>query len=282
MILNWGMVMSERKEKYIEIFNDTQSFISENHILLDSVTQSCDGTKFYASNDYPEIKRKPRRVPFVDVSRRRSFESAMLMHEKDKGQRIGVLNFGSQVNPGGGVRNGASAQEESLCRCSTLYPVLNRRNNWKNFYEPNRDFNDPLGNDGCIYTPDIVICRTDDDKMERLSVREFVKVDVVTCAAPNLKKLSESEYSYMTLYMLHFNRAKHILHIFASNNCDSVVLGAFGCGAFRNPPNVVSEAWKDALDIYKGYFDGVEFAIYCSNRYDQNNYDVFRRRIHAV
>lgn len=57
------------------------------------------------------------------------------------------MNFASAVNPGGGVRSGSSAQEESLCRYSTLYPTLNQQFLWKKYYEVNRQANDPLHTD---------------------------------------------------------------------------------------------------------------------------------------
>lgn len=270
--------MADRKSMLIDVFEDTCSFIKENKVLSDAVANSSAKTKFFSGDDYPEIGRPARRVPSITVSKKRSFEAAVGIHAADPDAKICVLNFASPVTPGGGVKYGSSAQEECLCRCSTLYPVLNRKNNWQNFYEQNRDRDDPLGTDAIIYTPDIVICKTDVDMPERLSLASFVKVDVITCAAPNLKKVAEDEYSFLTLYTTHMKRAKHILHVAAAQGVNAIVLGAFGCGAFRNTPNVVAQSWNDVLDEYKGYFSTIEFAVFC-NRWDTNNYDVFRHCI---
>ena len=119
---------------------------------------------------------------------------------------------------------------------------------------------------------------------------EFVTVDVISCAAPDLKKKPYNRYNPETgrainvdnqeLYDIHLKRARHILHIAAANRVDILVLGAFGCGAFHNDPEVVAEACKDAIldDQYKDKFDLIEFAIYCKAT-ETRNYEAFNRRI---
>ena len=62
----------------------------------------------------------------LTVSKKRTLEAASCY----KGMKTAVLNFASAVNPGGGVTKGASAQEEALCRCSSLYFNLNERSMW--------------------------------------------------------------------------------------------------------------------------------------------------------
>lgn len=80
------------------------------------------------------------------------------------------------------------------------------------------------------------------------------------------------------LLALHKNRARHILSVAASKGVDAIVLGAFGCGAFQNDPAVVARAYKDVLEQYKGYYNLIEFAIYCRPR-ETTNYDAFRRTL---
>lgn len=71
-------------------------------------------------------------------------------------------------------------------------------------------------------------------------------------------------------------RDTHILDIAASNGTDVVILGAFGCGAFQNDPNIVARAYKEILPSYKNVFDEIVFAVYCSPR-DTVNFDTFKR-----
>ena len=198
---------------------------------------------------------------------------------------MAVLNFASATNPGGGVKSGSSAQEESLCRCSTLYPTLNQRWLWDQYYLPNREANDPLHTDVCIYSPDVVICKTDESIPQRLPEERFVTVDVLTCAAPNLRPTPGNRHNpdasraasvtRQQLFELHVKRAKHILHVAAASGVDCLVLGAFGCGAFQNDPNVVARAYAVALKEYRHYFDTIEFAIYC-REWETENYNAFK------
>ena len=75
-------------------------------------------------------------------------------------------------------------------------------------------------------------------------------------------------------------RAKHILHIAAANEADALVLGAFGCGAFKNDPRIVAEAYNSAVNIreYKKSFKIIEFAVYCRD-FETENYDAFNLMI---
>ena len=60
-----------------------------------------------------------------------------------------------------------------------------------------------------------------------------------------------------------------------------VILGAFGCGAFMNSPEVVAQAMKNVMNEYRNCFKVVEFAVYCSPR-DEGNYRVFERMLKSM
>lgn len=78
------------------------------------------------------------------------------------------------------------------------------------------------------------------------------------------------------LLELHKKRARHMFTVAAANGADILVLGAFGCGAFRNKPEIVARAYKEIIPEFQGQFAGIEFAVYCPPQ-DSRNYDVFRR-----
>ena len=185
---------SSRQEKLIAVFTDTQAFYGEEPVLVRAVEESRKQTVFHPADDYPAIPDCQRSGRIV-VSKSKTFQAATEQNRKHPGQRIAVLNFASPTNPGGGVKRGSSAQEESLCRCSTLFPTIDRRWLWDKYYTPNRDARDPIGTDALIYSPGVVICKTDENIPERMPPEEFVTVDVITCAAPNLRERPWNAYN---------------------------------------------------------------------------------------
>ena len=279
--------MFDRRQRLIEVFQDTQKFYTENEQLAAAVEASKKGTKLYGPDDYPSLPEMRKTPVEICVSKETSFMAANQRYFYHGKEHIAVLNFASAVNPGGGVKNGSSAQEESLCRCSTLYPTLDQKFLWDKYYSINRAAQDPLHTDACIWSPGIVICKLDKSIPARItSPVGWATVDVISCAAPNLRekpgnihnpeKAGSVQLSSVNQYEIHLKRAKHILHIAASKRAAALILGAFGCGAFANDPWAVARAYKDALEEYGQYFKYVEFAVYCRD-YETENYDAFRQ-----
>ena len=77
------------------------------------------------------------------------------------------------------------------------------------------------------------------------------------------------------LFGYHVKRAIHMLTCAAAKGADTLVLGAFGCGAFQNDPEVVARAYKTALQEFPKVFDLVEFDVYCPPT-GSKNYEVFK------
>ena len=209
----------------------------------------------------------------------------MRLSKECKGSKIAVMNFANAFHAGGGVTKGSSAQEECLCRTSTLYPLLYRRTLRDSFYKHHHDLNTARASDSLIYTEGVIICKTDEDLPKRMPKEEWVTVDVITIAAPDLRKKSNvhaalvGNGTYMNhaeLFGYHVKRAIHMLTCAAARGADSLVLGAFGCGAFQNDPEVVARAYKVALQEFPNVFTKIVFAVYCPPG-GSRNYDVFKK-----
>ncbi len=268
------------------IFKDTVEFYSQDKTLLAETRSSMDRTRLYGAEEYPfvEMPADDKQDAEIRISRKRSFEAACALVAEYPNKKTAVLNFASAIQPGGGVKNGSSAQEEALCRCSNLYPTLDQGWLWEQFYNQNRAMADARHTDACIYSPEIIICKTDDDCPERLPKNKWCTVDVISCAAPNLNSRPYNNHNPETgvplsisdeeLYQIHLKRARHILYIAAANKVKTLVLGAFGCGAFRNSPAVVASAYRTAVGEFIKYFDIIEFAIFC-REFETTNYTIF-------
>lgn len=193
------------------------------------------------------------------VSGKRSFEAA----KGYPGKRVAVLNYANNHSIGGGPFS-AGAQEESLCRCSTLYPCLQAMD--VPFYQKHRqDYDDGrltiMGNDDLIYTPDVVVFKTDERtepiEPKMMPESDWYKVNVITCAAPELRgKPKTYPDGYRELIA---KRIKRILDVAAKEQNEVLILGAWGCGAFGNSLNVVANVFMKLLPNYG--FEIVEFAM---------------------
>ena len=272
----------------IAVFEDTEEWYQNDETLKEAITQSIKGTELYMEGELPEIEAgKSTEKTVITVGKHRTFETAQYYKRKNPELKVGVLNFASATNPGGGVTSGSRAQEEALCRCSTLYPTLATDDLWKKYYKFHRDRHNALYTDACIYTPDVLVIKSDTDKPQRLPKDKWIKVDVLTCAAPNLRPRPNNKYnpeagkhidvSDEELFTLHVNRAKQILTVAVLNGIDVLILGAFGCGAFQNDPNVVAKAYAEVIPQFNGYFKEITFAIYCSPKKGNDNYIAFAR-----
>lgn len=262
------------RDELKEVFDDTLKFFEEERILSEAIAETGRRVKVY-TEDFSE-EADVHKQGSISVVKGRTLQTALKVHEELPDKKIAVLNFAASQHAGGGVSWGSRAQEESICRSSTLYPSLKTEAAREGFYRYHSEGNFGWkASDRCIYSPDVVICRDDSDEIpERLTPQEFVKVDVVTCAAPHI--FEGVRISDDALFALHVNRAKNILRSAAHNNIDVFISGAFGCGAFHNPPEIVASAWKEALKVYSEKFDSVIFAVYCNN-FESKNFKVFQR-----
>ncbi|KAJ4480752.1 hypothetical protein C8R41DRAFT_896828 [Lentinula lateritia] len=220
--------------------------------------------------------------------------------------KIGLLNFASATKPGGGFLNGASAQEESIARSSTLYYSLTTRNadefyklhkrmkhngKWngldkgkkqdpsdarKQMEGHNRDAG--FYTHAMIYSPSVLLFRDDTG-----SWLKPLPVDVLTSAAVNagdirtkhhIKNATKSEKRALEARIEKEmkERMARILHLFALKGVRNLVLGSFGTGVFKNKVEVVARLWKELLietgAQFEKSFDKVVFAVLGKETYE--------------
>ncbi|MEH0985803.1 TIGR02452 family protein [Micromonospora sp. CPCC 205556] len=166
--------------------------------------------------------------------------------------QVACLNFASAKNPGGGYATGAHAQEESLARSSALAAALRTV---PEFYAYHQEHRDPLYSDRVIHSPDVPVFRDDSGRL----VPPY-RMAFLTAAAPNAGALREPADLGGVLR----RRAGRVLGVALAHGHRRLVLGAWGCGVFRNDPVQVAGAFAALLGPdgpYAGRFDLVVFAV---------------------
>ncbi|MBA3457516.1 MAG: TIGR02452 family protein [Deltaproteobacteria bacterium] len=170
---------------------------------------------------------------------------------------VGCLNFASAKNPGGGFLDGARAQEESLARSSALYPCLLTQ---PAHYARNKANHSALYLDLAIYSPGVPFFRDDDGGWFDAPI----ECSVITCAAPNAGALREhgrvhDDEVAATLQ----RRSRFVLQIARDQGIETLILGAWGAGAFGNEPTVVARTFRELLELrnFRGWFREIVFAV---------------------
>ncbi|MGP4097874.1 TIGR02452 family protein [Nonomuraea sp. KM90] len=218
-----------------------------------------DGTVSYAPDARfdPPAPRPGLRTSF-EVTAEGSLQAARRLHLDPGGEgRVAVLNFASARNPGGGYLGGATAQEEDLCRHSLLYPCLLQA---PDYYAAHRAATDLLYSHRVIWSPDVPVHRGDDGRL----LREPYPVSFLTSPAPNAGQVLRRDpgRGESVLRALR-ERAGRVLAVAAHHGARRLVLGAWGCGVFRNDPREVAGVFHEHLTgAYAAVFDQVVFAVW--------------------
>ncbi len=277
----------------VNVFKDTYKQCEEDEILKNAIKESIKNQSVINQGCVIDILNCDNdKEGKVILSAKRSLEAAS-QYAKE-GKKVCVLNFANALNPGGGVKHGSSAQEEAICRCSTLYKCLDSELMWQHFYEPHRTLSEIelCDNFDCIYTPAIKVFKSDTDRPEQLPKEEWYDVDIITCAAPDLNPISadlESVERLMkrgkwildTLLIEITHRIERIFQVAIKNHTDVLILGAFGCGAFKNPPRMVSGIFSIYTKKYRNYFDVIEYAVY-HREHEIKNYEAFEKEMRGL
>ena len=270
----------DNRQLRIEIFEGTRKLYQSNETLKSSVEKSCSEQKIYWEGEKIDFEKPRFSSPLkLVVSDKKTVEAARKY--TNAGKKVCILNFASSVSPGGGVVNGSQAQEESICRVSTLYFALSDKTA-EEFYNRhwdliNRGQFNRRNTDDIIYTPGVMAVRDDSNNEVELPENEWYQIDVITCAAPDIRSVGDkTEYipEENELFREFVKRWNCILSAGAKHKADVLILGAFGCGVFANPPKLVAEAFCEAVKGFENHFETIEFAVY-SPRENNENYDTF-------
>lgn len=243
------------------VFEDTFSQCLSDNCILESILASRKNFKLY-KNPIEVVRisaqEKKNNVLILNGT---SLESVDLI-DKISVSKTALLDFASATTPGGGVLIGSKGQEEDICRLTSLYFTLNSDELKRCYYFPNANTTDPekdtlLKDSTVIYIPEVKVIK--DCSGKRLNKSNYQEISVIVCAAPNLRHCSPPNQKLLESCI--YERACQILRCAIKNDCKNIVLGAHGCGAFRNPVDIVAKSYYRAVSEYGNDFENVVFSI---------------------
>lgn len=249
------------RQNLVDIANETLNIINNGkytacgkEIILDS--EKIKTVKVYSPEYLPQSFEKSNKKAEIIIKPSDSFGVLDLC---DISGKTCVLNFASAKNPGGGFQRGAKAQEEQLCFCSTLFASIGSKKAFE-MYKYNRENYNSLYSDYMLYSPYVEVFR---DSKSYNFLENPKTVSVVTAPAVN-RNIADLKHSQKEIFNCMLNRAEKILSIAAENGDKNIVLGAWGCGVFKNSVRDIAEIFRKLLieDNYQSLFDKVIFAAY--------------------
>jgi uncharacterized protein (TIGR02452 family) len=243
---------------------------SGNRVCLQSqIDESIKGTVLYCQDDLLKLSGKQSvpeahapagapLFPVIEVTGETTAQAAARLIVRENCPNVAALNFASARNPGGGFINGARAQEEDLCRCSALYACLIAQGA---YYEANRRCSSCLYTDHIIYSPQVPFFRNEEFQL----LERPILVSIITAPAPNAGVvLKHDPPAARQIHETLERRAAFVLSVAAAQAQKTLVLGAWGCGAFRNQPAEVADIFARHLQSpdFVSSFERIVFAIY--------------------
>lgn len=179
-----------------------------------------------------------------------------------------MLNLADLYTPGGLVEYGSGAQEENLCRRSNLVLSLYQFSESRIRQYPNLDIKPnvdqyPMDEKyGGIYSGMVTFFRSPESEGSQL-LEDPYNIPVVSVAALNGPRIGNDGLMFKEETAITLEKMRTIFRIGLSEGHDAIVLSAFGCGAFSNPPAHIAKLFHQVMEEveFKNWFRLIDFAI---------------------
>lgn len=261
MIKRAGVEIMNERTKNVVIAKETikvckegsyKSLNGETIDIAEAMVNAIKGTVFYSPEaELPDTDWETVKTT-IEVTNETTTQAALRLEALGKTDIV-ALNFASARNQGGGFLAGALAQEEDLCRKSGLYVCIKTK---PLFYNANIMCDDICYTDGVIYSPKVPFFRD----AHNLFIEKPYTLSVVSAPAPNLNGTRPEGLQFKLRGIIR-GRIERILHIAAAHGHKNIILGAWGCGAFGNDPQMMAEEFKKMVEKVSA-FEHVTFAVY--------------------
>ena len=255
--------------------------------IQEYIKAAIENSIHYSEKDFSQVFSQLRKKQVIenlnqiqfDINNETTLNAASRLVNQEDFDKVLCLNFASAKNPGGGFLNGSQAQEESLAKATGLYPCISQMTE---MYEKNRNYSSCLYLDDMIYSPQVPVIRDDNDEL----LNKIFLISILTAPAVNAgavrKNAKKQEINKIETTML--QRTEKLLSVAAINDYKVLVLGAWGCGVFKNNPDDIARYFHYHLlenPKFNGLFAKVVFAV-LDNTKDENFINAFRTKFELI
>lgn len=224
----------------------------------------------FSQHGFTNMKNGPDIKPVFSVQNIDSVEAGIAL--KKRNLNPVVVNFANEDHPGGGVKGGSRAQEEEICRKTGLYLELDPKEN-SNLKAKFPDGKYKIPEKSCIYTSNVPVIRQRlGEKYEWLE--KPIRLAFISSAAYNQHNRPKDDKEYIDGMRIKIRTQVECAILYSRK---SLVLGAFGCGAFGNNPKLVARLYKEEIAKYPGMIQEIVFAVKICRDSDQKNFDAFKQ-----
>ena len=277
--------MSKNREKRAEIAKETVDILEQGFYqnlqeeaieIRESLQAAIKGSIYYSEANFDQgFDQLDKNQIQFEINNETTLNAASRLVNQEGYKKVLCLNFASAKNPGGGFLNGSQAQEESLARATGLYPCISQM---MEMYDKNRNSSSCLYLDDMIYSPQVPVIRDDNDQLlDKPFLISILTVPAVNAGAVR-KNGKKQEINKIESTML--QRTERLLSVAAVNNYKVLVLGAWGCGVFKNNPDDVARYFHYHLldnPKFNGLFEKIVFAV-LDNAPDESVINAFKER----
>lgn len=273
----------KKKELLIDVWKNTVKIVqagryySDGEVIIDN-SKVCQNSLFFDLNDFFKGDYNSAIQDLLSYNKNFNTEISVIESDCLEQSRLLenplVLNMASYKNPGGGVIRGSAAQEENIFRRSNLFESLYQYIYYCDQYGIIKKTEQyPLPFYGGIYSKDVTVFRGSENNGYYLLGTPF-QTNIISVSAIKRPELKNGEMNSSDILKMK-NKIRTIFQVAFSHSHENLVLSAFGCGSYGNPPEQIAKIFKDVIDNdFNGCFKKIVFSIFDDhNTYKEHNPD---------
>jgi uncharacterized protein (TIGR02452 family) len=248
--------------KYIKLTRrQLANIVLENQSYYDEIQKKYNNLSLLKSYIYiPNKLYNGENITNVQVWNIDTLECAEILIKRELLNPL-ILNMASHKRPGGGYKDGSSAQEESLFHRTTYALSLDCSNTIPEYRSQ------VLRKAYAYYSPNVLVIRDSQYYLmdyENCFITSFVAIAGIPLQTGEILTSIQRE--------LMIQKIRLICQVAISEKHDSLVLGALGCGVFHNNPYQIANMFKQIIQTeYHNIFKMIVFAVL------PPNYEVFNK-----